>query len=308
MTDATIGTPALTWDEASGEVDWHVELDRAVLLPGRLVGGRLSIAARGNVEARGLVVALVATEHWRHRVTHHDSDGTTRTEVVTSHDELLRVPVQVQGPLRLGPGERIEASFELPVPAMGPASLDAQDAGLDWTLQAKLDVDNSFDSKTERSVIVAQPTALLRAGAVHVGEFALYEGADISSDGLTGTITLEPMPLVCGEAFEGRITLQLNRSIKVQEIRAELRIEVEATVSGGEKESITAWSAVLAPEGSYAGALDVPIAGSIPARALPTVTLPHGRASGTFHVVLAIAWSPDTHLARDVTLATTREI
>lgn len=301
-------TPAVAWDDSSGGVDWHVELDRAVLLPGRLVGGRVSVASRGGTEARALVIALVATEHWRHEVTHHNADGTTRTEVVTSRDEVVRVPVQVRGPVRLGPGERLDATFELPVPAMGPATLEADDAGLEWAIEAKLDVDNFFDARTERPVVVAQPTALLRAGAVHVGQFALYEGADVASSRATGTITLQPMPLVCGEPFEGRVVLQLGGSVKVQEIRAELRVEVEATVSGGERETITAWSAVLAPEGTYQGTLDVPISGSIGPRALPTVVLPHGRASATFHVVLAIAWSPDTHLARDVTLATTREI
>ena len=306
MTESAVA--GLVLDGDSHGVEWHLELDRRQLLPGRLVGGRMSLRAAQTVEARGVVVALDAEEHWRHRETTRDANGTTTTRVVTSRDELLREPVLVHGPLRLTAGETWQATFELPVPGMGPASLDAEDAGLSWTLAAKLDIDDGFDSSIAGPVVVAQPTALLRAGAVHVGEFALYERADVAIDGITGTIGFEPMPLVCGEAFSGRVALELPGSVKLQEIRAELRIQVEATVSGGESETITAWSGQLAPEGTYQGSVSFDISGSLDPRPLPTIELPHGRTQTTFHVVLAKALAVDTHLARDVTIATTREI
>ena len=41
---------------------------------------------------------------------------------------------------------------------------------------------------------------------------------------------------------------------------------------------------------------------------LPSVDLPHGRARGVFHVILARAWAQDIHYVRDVALATTREL
>jgi hypothetical protein len=299
---------AAAWEGSSGGASWHVELDRSMLLPGRLVGGRLVIRAERGIEARGVVVALIAEEHWRHRVTTHGANGTTTTRVVTSREELLREPVQVHGPLQVAQGEIWTATFEQPVPGMGPATLVADDAGLDWTFEAKLDIPGGIDSSIEHPVVVAQPTALLRAGAVHVGEFALYEQADSAADGITGSIKLEPMPLVCGEPFTGRLELSLPDSIKLQEIRAELRVKVEATVSQGEEETITAWSGVLAPAGTYQGSLGLDITGSIDARPLPTIELPHGRAHATFHVILARAWALDTHLARDVTLATTGEL
>ena len=308
MTDVRPEAAALAWDHESGGVEWHVELDRAVLLPGRLVGGRLALHATRNVEARQLVAALVGEEHWRHRVTDRNANGTTSTRVVTSREELRRVPEILHGPLRLVAGERWETAFDLPVPPMGPATLDAEDAGLEWRFEAKLDIDNALDSSTERPVVIAQPTALLRAGSVHVGQFALYESADVAADGVTGAIELEPMPLVTGESFEGRIRLQVGDRVKLQEIRAELQVDVEATVSNGEKETITAWSSVLAPEAEYHGSIDLPIGGQLGPRPLPTVELPHGNAQATFHVILARAWAPDTHLVRDVTIATTREI
>lgn len=308
MTGVRPEPAALAWDQESGGVEWHVELDRAVLLPGRLVSGRLALHATGDVDARQLIAALVGEEHWRHEETRRDADGTTSTEIVTSRDELRRVPEILHGPLRLAAGERWVTPFDLPVPPMGPASLDATEAGLTWRFEAKLDIDNAFDSATERPVVIAQPTALLRAGSVHVGQFALYESADVAADGVTGSIELEPMPLVTGESFEGRIRLQVAERAKLQEIRAELRVLVEATVASGREEAITAWAAVLAPEAEYHGSIDLPISGELGPRPLPTVDLPHGRAQATFHVVLARAWALDTHLVRDVTIATTREL
>jgi hypothetical protein len=253
-------------------------------------------------------VALIGVEHWRHRETRRDANGNTTTVVVTSRNELAREPVQVRGAIALGPDEALENTFELPVPPMGPASLDAQDAGLDWTVEAKFDVDDAFDSRIEGPVVVAQPTALLRAGAVRLGEFALYERADVAGDGVAGSIAFDPVPLVCGEGFTGKVELSLPRATKLQEIRAELRVRIRATVSGGEAETITAWSGLLAPEGTYAGSVSFDLAGTLDARALPTCELPHGEAQATFNVILARAWATDTHLARDVAIATTREL
>jgi hypothetical protein len=308
MTELTQDSAGGAWEGNSGGVDWHVELDRSILLPGRLATGRLLLRAERGIEARGVVVGLIAEEHWRHRVTTHGANGTSSTRVVTSREEVLREPVRVHGPLHLAAGEAWTASFEQPVPGMGPATLIADDAGLEWSFEAKLDIPGGLDSSIEHAVVVAQPTALLRAGAVHVGEFALYEQADSAADGVTGTIKLEPMPLVCGAPFTGRLELAIPGSVNVQEIRAELRVKIEATVSQGEEETVTAWSGQLAPAGAYQGSIGLDVAGALDPRPLPTIELPHGRAQATFHVILARAWALDTHLARDVTIATTSEL
>jgi hypothetical protein len=305
---APVGAQRFAFEGSSGGVAFHVELDRSVLLPGRLVSGRLLLRAEHDVEARGVLVGLVAEEHWRHTVTERDASGNTTSRVVTSTDELLHEPVQVSGPLRLAAGETWQAPFEQPVPAMGPATLVAEDAGLDWTFEAKLDIQGGPDARLERGVVVAQPTALLRAGAVHVGEFALYESVDVGGDGITGSIKLEPMPLACGEPFTGRAELTLPATAKLQEIRAELRVQVEATVSEGESEQITAWSGVLAPAGTYEGTVGLNINGVLDGTPRPTIELPHGKAGAAFHVILARAWAQDTHLIRDVAIATTTEL
>jgi SpoOM protein len=310
VTDATRPATVVAWETSSGGALWHVELDRSVLLPGQLVGGRITIRAQDAIEARAVLVALIAEEHWRHEITERDANGNTTSRIVTSTDELLREPVQVHGPLHLAAGETWTTAFEQPVPAMGPATLVAEDAGLDWTFEAKLDIERGMDSSLEHAVVVAQPTALLRTGAVHVGEFALYESVQVSGDaaGLTASIKLEPMPLGCGEPFAGRIELSLPEPAKLQEIRAELRVDVEATVSGGQSEEITAWAGVLATAGTYQGTVGFDINGALDSRPLPTVELPHGKAQATFRVVLAKAWAPDMHFVRDVTIATTTEL
>jgi hypothetical protein len=207
------------WESNSAGVQWHLELDRMPLLPGRLVGGRMRLHARHAVSARGVVVALIAEEHWRHEVTERDANGNTSTR-----------------------------------------------------------------------------------------QFALYESADVAADGATGSIGFESMPLVTGRPFRGRLQLELGDGTKLQGIRAELRVEVTATVSGGRHETVTNWAAQLAPEGAFAGSVAIDIAGDLGPRPLPTIELPHGKALATFHVILARAWAPDTHLVRDVTIATTSEL
>ena len=311
MTDRP-GPAALAWDASSGGIDWHLELDRALLLPAQLVNGRLRIRAGHGVEARGLVVALTAVEHWRHRETSTDGQGHTTTRVVTSRQDVIHEPVQIRGPLQLAAGETLDTAFELPVPPGGPATLDAEDAGLDWTVEAKLDIEGGFDSGIHASVVVAQPTALLRAGAVPVGEFALYKSADATADGLSGSIELKPMPLVVGERFAGKVTVHALAHTRIRGIRAEVRVHVEATVSSGENETVVLWSGMLdaaaAGEVDLAGDREYAIEGTLPGRALPSIQLPHGRTNATFHVILDRPWALDSHLVRDIAIATTAEV
>ena len=300
--------PAVAWDEESHGVEWHVELARADLLPGRLVTGRVRIATHGSFDAKALVVSLVATEHWKHEVTETDAQGHPRTRVVTSTAVLMREPVEILGAVALAAGESREATFELPVPPLGPASLEADVAGVNWVLEAKLDVPGGFDSRLERPVLVHQPTALLRAGAVPLGEFALYGPADVEADGVSGKVELDPVPLACGSPFSGRVVFRVPQPTELQEVRAELRVKVEATVSGGLDEEITAWQAIIAPGAILDGEQTIEFRGDLAPVPLPTIEVPHGRTGATFHVILARAWAPDTHLVRDVAIATTLEL
>jgi len=297
-----------TWNSSSHGVDWVVTLETDRLMPGRLTDGTIAATAQGTFEARGLVVALVAVEHWQHDETTTDGQGHTSTHTVTSKVELSREPVQVSGPITLSPGETRTFPFQMPVPPLGPASLDATVAGLTWTVEGKLDRPGWPDSTIEASVRVVQPVSLLRAGVVPVGEYALYPESDAGKDDLTDGITLDPLPLCSGSPFRGSVILRSAAARRLQAIRAEIRVQVQATVSSGRHETITPWAAVLVPNAEVQGELTIPFEGALADTPLPTIELPHGKASAQFHLILATAWAPDPHLVRDVTIATTLEL
>lgn len=301
----------VVWTGSSHGADWRLELERRELLPGRLVAGRLDVTSHATIDARAIVVALRAEEHWKHEVTTTDAQGRTSTHVETERHEVVREPVQVEGAIQLGVGEARTWTFELPVPPLGPATLEAEVAGLDWTIEAKLDVPGGIDSGIEGEVRVLQPVALLRAGAVPLGQFALFGPADVIADDVTGTVTLDPVPLCSGRPFTALVRLAAGSAKRLQEVRAELRVRVEATVPGGLDETIVAWSGslpIVELPGEAAGEQALELAGTLSEQALPTIELPHGRAGATFHVILATAWAPDPHLVRDVAIATTLEI
>jgi hypothetical protein len=290
-------------------VDWELDLERDALLPGQLARGHLRVHARDSIDARGLLVALVATERWQFTRTDTDSEGHTRTETVTRHEELRRVPVQLLGPTVLADGETRDFDVEIPVPPLGPASLDATVSALSWEVEAKLDIPNGMDSALVVPVRVLQPTALLRAGVVRVGQFALHEAADSATDEARATLELEPMPLCVGAPFRGRLTIETDAPIKVQEVRLELRVKVQATVPSGREETVTAWVGRLAGAGTFGGGSQVlEFEGALAARDLPTIELPHGRTDAEFHVILAKAWARDPHLVRDVAVCSTTEL
>jgi hypothetical protein len=297
-----------TWQQSSHGITWQVALDSDRLVPGRLMAGTITVTADGEIDARGLVAALVAVEHWQHEETTTDGQGHTSSHTVTSTNELRREPVAVSGPLRLARGDTRTFPIQMPVPPLGPASLEATVAGLTWTFEAKLDQPGRLDSQIEVPVRVVQPVALLRAGVVPVGEFALYPEADAGRDDLTAAITLDPLPLCSGAAFHGSVILRTVVARTLQEIRAEIRVRVEATVSSGKDETITPWAAILVPALEVQGERVIQFEGSLADTPLPTIELPHGKASAAFHLILATAWARDPHLVRDVTIATTLEL
>ncbi len=297
----------VVWTGSNGGVDWRLELERDRLLPGHLVAGRVTVAAHRVVDARALVVTLRGEERWRYDVT--TSDGkTTTTSIHTGRQDLPPESVMVSGPLRLTVGETRSFDVSLAVPALGPATLDATEAAVSWMVEAKLDIEGDTDSRLEAPVRILQPMALLRAGVVHVGEFALYEGADATGSGVTGSITLDPVPLVGGAPFTGRLVIRPSGPMDVQEVRVELRVKVESTVGGARKETLVPWQAVVAGPGRLAGETAIVITGTIEDLALPTIELPHGKAGAQVHVILARRLARDPHLVREIAIATTREL
>jgi hypothetical protein len=302
-----MGRPHVT--NRSHGIGWTLDLERDDLLPGRLVPGHLRLDFEKDVETRGLIVALVATEQWQHTETYTDGQGHVQTRTKTERRELVREPVQVLGPTTFRQGETRELDLELPVPPLGPATLEATVSRLTWELDAKLDLAGGFDSGIALDVRVLQPTALLRAGVVHVGQFALYPAADSETDGARASVELDPMPLCVGAAFSGRLTLEMERPMKLQEIRGELRVKAKATVGSGLEEEITLWVGQLAGPGEVPGGTHtIEFRSELPPRDLPTIELPHGRTDAHFHVILARSMARDPHLVRDVAICSTTEL
>jgi hypothetical protein len=299
--------PIRVTDESRGAA-WTLDLERNDLLPGQLAKGHLRLEARKDVEARGLVAALIATEHWQVR-RRQGSGNNSRTVIVTERDELRRVPVMLLGPTNLRAGEVRDFDFEMPVPPLGPASLDAKVSGLSWDLEVKLDVPNGMDSSIVTPIRVLQPTALLRAGVVRVGQFALFGAAEGATDGARGSLELDPVPLCVGKAFTGRLTIETDKPQKLQEIRVEIRVKATSTVPSGLEEEITAWAGQVLGEADLpAGSRTIELAGELPLRDLPTIELPHGRTDATVHLILARAWKRDPHVVRDVAICSTTEL
>lgn len=299
---------AKAWTGSSGGVDWTLELARDGLLPGRLVDGHLRLAASHAVDARRLLVTLLGQEHWKYETTTTDASGHTHTQTHTGRQDLPPEPVQVLEPVALAAGEVREADFQLPVPSLGPPTIKTDVSGVDWSVEAKLDIAGGRDSSIEAPVRVLQPTALLRAGVVRVAEFALYPSADAESHGLAGSIALDPVPLCAGAPFTGRVTLHSGSAVRVRGVRAALRVTAKATVSGGLDQTFTGWSGTLAGAGTIDGEHAFEVAGTLDPATPPTAELPHGRITARFEVTLDRAWSLDPHLTRAVAVATTLEV
>ncbi len=290
-------------------VDWELMLDRFDLLPGTTARGTVAMTANGATGARSVIAALIATEQWQFEQSSRDAQGHVTSHTVTRTEELRRLPVQLAEAVQLGSGERREIAFEVPVPPLGPATLEATVSRLTWDLEVKLDRPGELDSAIVVPVVVLQPTALLRAGVVRVEEFALYEAADSATDVARGTVEIKPMPICVGAPIDGHLTIETSGQLDLQEVRLELRVKARATVSNGLDEELTLWAGRLVGPGQFGGASQViPFRGDVPATYLPTIELPHGRTDATFHVILARAWARDPHLVRDVAICSTTEI
>ena len=288
---------------------WAVKLDPAVLLPGRSVVVSLTYTPDRDHEGHAVRARLRCVERYRYSRT--EGTGTDAHEVTrTGVDELARIDVKLADGLRFVRGQPVSWRATLEVPGLGPASFEGDALRCDWTLEANVDIPMGLDPLLVQSVHVAQPMALLRAGVIDTGQFGLFEEAPVNLDALPAQIRLKPVPISLQSPFEGSFTVETGGPSKVQEVRGELRVLSEVTVSGGHHDEIVAWRGVLAAgPAPFGGPLtEHPFTAQTPGGWLPSVDLPHGRSRGRFHVILAQEWAPDTHYQRDVALATTEEL
>lgn len=291
---------------------WQLEVDPPVLLPGRTASFIVHFTPDRNLHARGVSAVLRCVERYRYDTseTNAGPDGTARTRSVThtDHHEIHRLDFPLAGPLSMTAGQQHTWRFQLEVPGLGPATFEGEELRCDWTLEAKVDLPMRLDERLERRVLVAQPTALLEAGVVDTGQYGLFEEAPTNLDAYPAQIRLEPVPICLGEPFGGSFTVETAEPIEVQEVRLELRVHAQVSVSGGHREEIAVQYGRLEADGSrFGGPFAVHSFTADPVDAwLPSIDLPHGSARAVFHVILARAWAPDIHYVRDVALATTR--
>lgn len=296
------------------EEPWSIQVEPMVLLPGRSANVTVQYNPERDHEARSATAVLRCVERYRYdrSETMAGGDGKMTAHTVTHTDfkELARSEVTLSGPARYLRGQQVTWHFTVEVPGLGPASFEGEALRCDWTIEVRLDVPMGFDVSLIHPVRVAQPMALLRAGVVDLGQYGLFEEAPVNVDAHPAQIRLEPVPLNLQTPFTGVFTVETDSPLNVQEVRLELRVEVQVTVSGGHHEVIVAGHGRLEAEpGPFGGGLAVhSFSADAPGVWLPSVDLPHGRARGSFHVILAVAWSPDTHYARDIALATTAEL
>lgn len=290
---------------------WSLQLDPQVLLPGRAASATVRLTPTTNRGARGVGAVLRCVEQWRYDTTETrtGADGRTETHRVTRTGtaELSRQEWALAGAMQLNAGVRQEWTFEIAVPDLGPASFDGEVLRCEWSLEVSVDLPMALDLRETWPVPMAQPTALLRAGVVSTGQYGLFEEAPANVDAFPAQIRLDPVPINLRAPFSGSFTVETAEPIEVQEVRLELRVAAEVTVSGGHRREMTVGHGRLATEDNRFGG---PFAthrfeSDAPMVWLPSCDLPHGRGRGRFHVILARAWAPDIHYVRDVALATT---
>lgn len=293
--------------------EWSVEIDPTVLLPSRSVRVLVRHTPDRDRNARGVLATLTAVETYRYdrNESMPGSNGPTSRRVThTDHHELSRTELTLDGARPFRRGESVEWGFELAVPDLGPASFEGEELRCDWTLEIKADIPRGFDARISLPVRVGQPMALLRAGVLDLGQYALFSDAPVNVDAYPAQIAFDPVPLCLGEPFSGQLSVETSEPIEVQEVRLELRVEAQVTVAGGRHEEIVIGVGQLATEeGRFGGSFaEHAFNGQTQQLWLPSVDLPHGRARARFHAILARAWKRDIHYVRDVALSTTSDL
>jgi hypothetical protein len=288
---------------------WAWQIDPPVLLPGRSVAVSLTYTPDRNHEGRAVRAVLRCRERYRYDRT-QVTGKTTSTVTHTDFAELARIDVDLAGAQTFVRGQPVTWHASFDVPGLGPATFEGDALRCDWTLEANVDVPMGLDPRLEQPVKVAQPTALLRAGVIDTGQYGLFEEAPVNLDARPAQIRLEPVPISLQSPFDGVFTVETGEQVPVKEVRLELRVLAEVTVSGGHHDEIVAWRGALpTAQGRFGGPIaEHPFRADAPGPWLPSVDLPHGRARAQFHVILARDWAPDTHYQRDVAVATTTEL
>jgi len=291
---------------------WNLQVDPPVPLPDRPASFTLTFTPDRELNARGVTAVLRCVERYRYddteSTTGADGKMSLRTVTRTREEELHRGEFTLARSGTLPAGRPQTWSFTVDMPGLGPATFEGEELRCEWIVEAKVDLPMAMDETFRTAVRVAQPTALLKAGVIDVGQYGLFEEAPTNVDAYPAQIRLDPVPICLGQPFSGRFTVQTAETIEVQEVRLELRVHAQVTRSGGHQEEILVQHGRLQTPGNrFGGEFGVhPFEADAVDAWLPSIDLPHGLARARFHVILARSWATDIHYLRDVALATTR--
>ena len=219
--------------EAGGGA-WELSLQPEVLLPSRDAALAVTFTPGRDLNARGVRATLIGTERYRYRRT--ESTGrSTHTVEHTGTEEVGRVETTLAGPGVLAAGASQRWSWSFHVPDLGPATFEGDVLRCDWELAVTVDLPMAADAELRLPVRVAQPTSLLSAGVIDLGEYGLFEEAPANIDAHPAQIRLEPVPISIDRPFSGTATIETAEPVAVQEVRLELRVHAQVTVSGGRR-------------------------------------------------------------------------
>ena len=260
--------------------------------PGRTAGSPL--AARHDVAARGLVVTLRGEEHWqvprdddRRPGPHPDRDPDRPRRPAAGAGDRRRARS------RSPPARRGRFAFQLPVPPLGPATLDAD--------RGRRRRGRSRRSSTSRVAMDSSIEAPVRDPPADRAP-ACRRGARGRVRAVRGAPTPRPARSRPARSSSTRSRWCTGRAVHAGGWRS-VRPVAHGPPGGscraaGEgrgrpspaaaSETLVPWSAVVAPADAASPASR---RSSSPAAvrdvALPTIELPHGRASAELHVILA---------------------
>ena len=303
-------TMTVTTNRSDGGVDFRLDLDTDRLLPGRIATGSVHLDVRRRDRGPG---------HRREPDRHRDvaarrtrrptPTGHAHTETHTVSEELQRFRSCSPGRVPSPPARRASFKFELPVPPSGSGHVrgdrePADVAGRGQARRARASIPTSSRRRRppadraaagrrhrrrrvrplrrrptlrrrrcERSIAL-DPVAALHRRAVRRPAVTIATGRQQAPGGPPrAAVSKSRRPSRPAERGDHAVDRPRRRRGRVRRRRRSDRVRRRAA-------------------GTW----------------LPTIRLPHGRADAQFHVILAKAWAPDTHLVRDVAICSTTEL
>lgn len=246
-------------------LDGGIEIQHPVRI-GEGIQGRLSVTARRDIGARGVVIRLVGVRLAEQRRSYEERDRegrVTRSEhwVEVDGDLFERLPFSEPAlPASLAAGERFEVDFNLPAPRLGPPSGHMGSAIIAWAVDARWDIPRGGDESVAALVHVGQNIDYLRSGAVRLAQGALYDAWQTGD----ASIAVSPLPPVAAGS-EVDVTVTWPSAGSGRGGRIELQADVDAP-NGISK--LVLWSMPVDPAALRQGlTVHVPI----PADAPPTM-------------------------------------